>query len=533
MSRSQDVIVFDGLSFDRPIALWGGIALVTAGVVAHIPMYLMGRHNGYQLVGMPMDPYMIAGMYGILVGFGLCLYGLYPKQSGVTLRHSIQAADFAAFDDAKINRAHLALLFAMAIAVTIDVMKPTSLSFVMPGMSLEYDLKSPLNPTGTMPVALVALSGILGTVVGAFVWGELGDKLGRRATVLMAGIIFIGTSICGAMPSFYWNLVMCFAMGVGVGGMLPVCYTLLAEIIPARHRGWIMILIGADIAGAYILTSWLSAVLVPTYSWRILWLIGLPTGVPFLLLSRWIPESPRFLFERGRDEEALAVMARFCVVATQKSVRPVLAPLMSTRPRTTHLNPPFIGLNVAIWCLAISAGLVLFGFTLWIPTNLRQLGFDKADMILRNAALAGLPLTLLVAWLYRSWSTKKTLLVLTTVTAVALYTFVIFGDAVVQFKWLLYILLASLIWGINALNAVLAVYSSEIFRTSTRSRNVGSVSGLAKAGGVLIIAAVAFELAPPSIATISLLAAIPMTLAILAISAFGIETRQRPLEQMP
>ena len=56
----------------------------------------------------------------------------------------------------------------------------------------------------------------------------------------------------------------------------------------------LMVLIGADIAGAYLLTSWLSAALVPIYSWRILWLVGLPTGVLLILLNRWIPESPRF-----------------------------------------------------------------------------------------------------------------------------------------------------------------------------------------------------------------------------------------------
>ena len=110
---------------------------------------------------------------------------------------------------------------------------------------------------------------------------------------------------------------MCFLMGIAVGGMLPICYALLAETIPARHRGWIIILIGADIAGAYIFTSWLSTALVPIYSWRILWLIGLPTGVIFVMLNRWIPESPRFLLMQGRDEEAREVMSRFGAVVVE------------------------------------------------------------------------------------------------------------------------------------------------------------------------------------------------------------------------
>jgi putative MFS transporter len=120
----------------------------------------------------------------------------------------------------------------------------------------EYGLKSALNPHGDIPVALLPLAGISGTVVGSFVWGWLGDRIGRRASVLLAGVLFVTTAICGAMPGFSWNLLMCFLMGLGVGGMLPITFALLAETIPARHRGWLMVLIGGDIAGAYVITSW-------------------------------------------------------------------------------------------------------------------------------------------------------------------------------------------------------------------------------------------------------------------------------------
>ena len=53
-----------------------------------------------------------------------------------------------------------------------------------------------------------------------------------------------------------------------------------------------------------------------TYSWRILWLLGLPTGVLFILLNRWIPESPRFLLASAREADAYAVMRRFGAVAS-------------------------------------------------------------------------------------------------------------------------------------------------------------------------------------------------------------------------
>jgi putative MFS transporter len=420
----------------------------------------------------------------------------------------------------------------MMIAVTIDIMKPTALAFVIPGITLEYGLKGPLNPTGTTPVAYLSLSGIVGTVLGSFLWGWLGDRIGRRASILYAGIGFIGTSICGAMPEYSWNLVMCFVMGLAVGGMLPICYSLLAETIPARHRSWLMILVGADIAGAYIITSWIAVALVPTYSWRILWLIGLPTGLLFVLLNRWIPESPRFLLANARDEEAHAVMQRFgAVIVEQKNTELEVESQVKSR-WSQLLRGELLWLTAIVGVLALGSGLVLFGFNLWIPSNLRKLGFTDADTILRNAALIGFPLTFVVAWMYGFWSSRKTIIVLSALTAAALLGFVFVGDAVVQNRALLYVLLVIPIWGINSVVAVLSVYAAEIYPTRVRSRGSGFAAGASKAGGVAIIALVAFGIAAPSIATVALIGAIPMALAVVLVALRGVETRQRRLEEI-
>ncbi len=520
-----------GVTFHHAGAFWFGALAVTAGVIAHLPMYLMGKESGYRLVGMPMDLPMMIGMAAIVVGLLASLYGLYPG-AAATPPGGAPKVRVSAMDDAPITLAHVGLLLTMAVAVMIDIMKPTALAFVMPGMALEYDLKSPLNPGGTIPVAYVSLSGIVGTVLGSFVWGWLGDRIGRRASILYAGIGFIGTSICGAMPGFYWNLVMCFMMGLAVGGMLPICYALLAEVIPARHRGWLMILIGADIAGAYLLTSWLAAELVPTYSWRILWLIGLPTGVIFILLNRWIPESPRFLLANGRDAEAHAVMERYGAVIVPQAESGMEIEAAVKSHWAELFGPRCMRGSLVVGCLALGSGLVLFGFNLWIPTNLRKLGFAEADAILRNAALMGFPLTFAVAWLYGFWSSKKTIILLSSLTAAALFGFVIAGDAIVANRTLLYALLIVPIWGISSIVAVLSVYSSEIYPTRIRARGAGFAAGASKFGGVAIIALVIAGLATPSIAGVALVGAIPMALAALLTAMFGVETRNRTLEEI-
>ncbi|TSA40329.1 MAG: MFS transporter [Methylococcaceae bacterium] len=531
MNKSNDKVSMGGVTFHHPLAFWFGVIAVTAGVAAHIPMYLMAKDNGYKLVGMAMDMPMIVGMAFIFIGMISSLYGLYPKANSVN-DAVVSKIRVSALDDAPLNFAHVGLLLAMALAVTIDVMKPTTLAFVMPGMSMEYGLKSPLNPLGSYPAVWLALSGITGTVLGSIIWGWMGDKIGRRASILYAGIGFIGTSICGTMPDFFGNVIMCFVMGIAVGGMLPICYALLAETIPARHRGWLMILVGADIAGAYIITSWLAASLIPEYSWRILWLIGMPTGVIFILINRWIPESPRYLLANGREEEAKAVMTRYGAKIIQETSVAAELEVKIKGQWKQLFTPQFLGTTLLVTVLGIGSGLVLFGFNLWIPTNLRAMGVTDADQILRNAAMMGFPLSFLVAWMYGFWSSKKTIVILCALTAAALFGFVFVGNAIIENRPLLYLLLVVPIWGISSVVAVLSVYSSEIYPTRIRARGTGYAASASKAGGVLIIAFMSFGLAAPSITTVAMIGAIPMALAVILVAFFGTETRRRGLEDI-
>jgi putative MFS transporter len=522
-----------GISRREPLA-WLGILAIAIGVVLHLPMYLGARDMGFRLVDMDMDAAMIVGMALIVVGLGVTAYGLFPQRAVAAHDPAAARVRVRALDDARIRPAHVGLLLVMATAVTIDVMKPTTLAFVVPGFAQEYGLGSPVNPSGYPPAALLPLAGIAGTVIGSFYWGWLGDRIGRRASILLAGVLFVATAVCGSMPSYQLNLAMCFIMGLGVGGMLPIIFTLIAETIPARHRGWLMVLIGGDVAGAYVITSWLSSTLVPEYSWRILWLIGLPTGLLLIVLNRWIPESPRFLLAHGREAEARAVMEHYgAEVVTDEQTDPSVEELV--KPGFAQLlRRPLNRLTAVIVLLGLGVGLVTFGFQLWIPSNLQELGLSEvtASRILRDSALIGLPLNFLIAWLYGFWSSRKTIVLLAGLTAAALLGFALTGDRVAEDRTLLYALLVVPIWGISSITAVLVAYSSEIYPTRVRSRGTGLAAGASKVGGVLVIGVVAAALTPPTIAGTALIGAIPMALAALAALLFGVETRRRRLEDI-
>lgn len=524
---------YRGTAFGYRGIYWAGVVAVIAGVTLHLPMYYEGRDTGFRLVGMPVDLPMIAGMVLIVIGLAATVWGVIPRDHSGALESDVHIR-VRALDEVRINSAHVILMLVMAAAVTIDVMKPATLSFVLPGMTREYGLRSPLHPGGTIPAALLPLSGIVGTVLGSFLWGWMGDRLGRRPAILIAAMTFIATSICGSMPLFSLNMVMCFVMGLGVGGMLPIMFTIMAETIPARHRGWLLVLIGGDVAGAYILTSWLASALVPTLSWRILWLLGFPTGVFLILLNRWIPESPRFLLAHGRTDEAAAIMRRYgaVIVREPKTQTDIDA---RTGVKTRELfRPPFLRGSIVVVLLGLGIGLVSFGFQLWIPSNLQKLGLGEAEAsrLLRNSAIIGFPLNFLVAWLYGFWSSKRTLILLTGLTALSLFGFVAAGNSVASNRPLLSALLIMPIWGISSVIAVLSAYSAEIFPTRLRSQGGGLAAGFSKIGGVLVIALVLVAVAPPSIAGTALIGAIPLALATVFAALFGAETRKRQLEDI-
>ncbi|HEX3542481.1 MAG TPA: MFS transporter [Acidimicrobiales bacterium] len=524
-----------GITYEHPLAFWGGVGAVIVGTLLQLPMYFAARHRHYHLAGKHLTGSMLFGMALIVGGTVLTAYGLFPRLPRV--RGGVSSLRVRALDDAPITAAHVGLIIVMALAITIDVMKPTTLAFVAPGAAAEYGLKSPIHPHALgLPIALYPLSGITGTALGSFAWGWLGDRIGRRASIMVAAVMFIATSACGAMPSYQLNLVMCFLMGIGVGGMLPIIFSLVSENIPARHRGWIIVLIGGDVAGAYIIMSWLASTLAAPnrYGWRLLWLVGIPISVVLVLLDRWIPESPRFLLQHGREEEARAIMQRYGAViqAADEADVEVEGGVHGNFARL--FRRPFTGLTALLVMLAISIGVVQYGFQQWIPSNLQKLGYNEvnASKILRDSALIGFPLNFPIALLYGFWSSRGTIIIMASLTAAALFGFVVAGSSVTHNGALLHLLLIVPIWGISSLTAVTAAYASEIYPTQVRARGSGLVAAGTKLGGVAILAAVTAAVAAPSISATSLLGAVPLVVAIGLIVAFGIETRRRGLEDI-
>ncbi|HEU0148321.1 MAG TPA: MFS transporter [Bradyrhizobium sp.] len=494
---------------------------MTLGVVLHLPMFLMGRMTHYRLYGMPMGTEMYAGMAAIILGVLIAAYGLLPRNIAGQLAAS-QDIVVTPPEEAPLSLAHWTLMSVLVVALVIDIMKPASLGFTIPGMIGEYGVTK-------STASLVPFFALTGTVVGSVVWGVIADVYGRKASILLSAVMFVGTSICGAMPSLAWNIGMCFMMGAAAGGMLPVTYALLAEMMPSKHRGWALVLVGGlGAVGGYFAASGFSALLQPTYGWRILWLLNLPTGLSLVLLGALIPESAKFLLARGRREEAQAVMARFGSRA--RSATRAEAVARATGPSVALTGRAFLGKLVALSLAAICYGLINFGLLLWLPTDLVARGYSMAvsSRLLAESALIAFPTIFIAAYLYSRWSTKWSVVgsigvALAGLGGVLWLEFTGSGSPVLP--------VALLIVGTNALIAMLLPYTAESFPLRIRGRTTGTVAAGTKAGGMLaqLLAIMALV---PALDVVSLIIIVPTVGALILIAWFGKETRGRDLRDL-
>ncbi|MDR6841453.1 MFS transporter [Pseudoxanthomonas sacheonensis] len=526
-----------GISFHHPFAFWLGCLLVLAGVLAHVPMFMMGQHTHWQMVGMPMSVEMWIGMALIPVGLALSMYGLMPRME--QMRNTAQRARdhryFHIADGVPLNRAHWTLVIVLIVALAVDVMKPATLGFVMPGMSAEYEITK-------SRASLLALFALTGTTVGSVLWGRMGDLFGRRAAILLSALMFMGTAICGAMPSFNWNLAMCFLMGASAGGLLPIAFTLMAETIPAAHRGWLLVALGGiGTSAGYLLASGAAAILEPMFSWRVLWLLGLPTGALIVFLNRWIPESPRFLSNAGLENEARAVLRKFSgasSAAIEADNSPEAAgSVIDEQHPVVGMRQLLRGRHASItWGLLVCGvawGLANFGFLLWLPTNLVELGVDAkgASALLARSAILALPGIAVVVWLYHRWSSIRALVLFIALTTLSLLAFCAMSWMQLQSAAATVVATAALLISVSGVIAMLIPYAAEIYPVHLRATGSGVVAASSKFGGILGAGFGVLGFFENFLLS-ALLIALPMAISGVMLLRRGIETRGHGLEDI-
>jgi len=287
--------------------------------------------------------------------------------------------------------------------------------------------------------------------------------------------------------------------------------------------------------GGYFAASELSALLQPAFGWRIMWFLNMPTGLILIAMSPLIPESARFLQHMGRLEESRAMLRRFGAIS-QEEWAPRAREREKSAIRATNVpseTASMLGTTAALTLAALSWGFVNFGVLLWLPSALvangRSIGL--ASTIIAKSTLFAAPTVVIAAYLYSTWSTKRSLLAATAIMTLGLGALLLHELAIVPMLSNPIIPVALLIVGASGVISILLPYSTENFPIRMRGRSTGWVAGWSKIGGLVAQILSVLSLVP-SLGTAIAAVIVPALASILLVVVFGPETRGRDLREL-
>jgi MFS family permease len=160
-------------------------------------------------------------------------------------------------------------------------------------------------------VGLAGASYVAGACLGALFFGHLTDRFGRKKLFMLTlGVYTVATVLTAFSPNPAWYFAARFLTGTGIGGEYAAINSAIDELIPAHYRGRVDVAINGSFwvgaaAGSLLTIPLLNPnVIDQAWGWRLAFGLGAVLAVGILLVRRNVPESPRWLFIHGREDEA-------------------------------------------------------------------------------------------------------------------------------------------------------------------------------------------------------------------------------------
>lgn len=426
-----------------------------------------------------------------------------------------------AIDEIGFGRFQRRLLGVCGITWAADAAEILLIGFALPSITDEFGL-------GSVSGGLIATVTFVGMLVGAWLWGPLADRIGRRLGFQLTVLIFAVFGLLSAFaPNPTWLLVLRGITGFGLGGALPLDFSLYAEYLPSRHRGRNLVLLESFWALGTIAAAGLAWVLVPTVGWRPLLASSALAALLVLWIRARVPESPRYLAVMGRTEEARRIVEQIA----QDNGRPtpegdIAAPSTGAQGGLASLFlPQFRTATVMLWVVWFCISLGYYGLFVWLPTVFVQQGFTFLETYGYTflLALAQVPGYFSAAWLIERWGRKLTLVVYLAISGAATFLFAVAPSTALLISGGVLMSFFSLgAWG------ALYAYTPEMYPTVIRGTGFGYASGMTRIAGSIapILGGV--------LLSISLLVPLTLYAAAFVVGAgtvwwLGVETRGQPL----
>jgi putative MFS transporter len=447
-------------------------------------------------------------------------------------RNDTDAANLLArMEQVPFSRWHAKARIVMGSATFFDAFNALSLAFALPTLIRLWHI-SPKQS------GLLISASYVGQLAGALAFSALAEKFGRirgtTAAIAIMSIMSFGCAMAGNFPA----LLACrLVQGIGVGGEMPVAATYINELSRAHGRGRFFLLYEMIFPVGLMATGQIGAWVVPVWGWQAIFLFG---GVPGLLITFLVarlPESPRWLISKGRFREAEAIVEQM-EASTERRV-PAATPFTPAstvgqlqRGGWSELLSGFYRRRtLTVWVLWASAYFVANGLNNWMPSlynTVYHLGLRQSLRAASMTNVAQVAVLLVCAFRIdrigrRNW----------TVAAFILGggILAILGIAGAR-NVLSVMILGTLSYGIiGSTNAVLYLYTPEIYPTRMRAIGTGLATSWLRIASAVAPALVGFMVDARGINSVFLMFAGMSAVGAVAATCM-VETRGRSLEEI-
>lgn len=407
-------------------------------------------------------------------------------------------------DDLPIGRFHLKIAGLTFGAHFTD-------GYILGLIGIAFTLLSPQMQLDAFWQGLIGASALIGLFMGSLFFGWISDKVGRQKIFLISFVLITLASVMQFYAETAMSLFLCRVLiGIGLGGDFSVGHAMLAEFSPKKHRG---VLLGSFsviwtfgyVAATFVGTAMLS---LGDDAWR--WMLA-SSAIPaaMILIARiGTPESPRWLVNQGRVDEARAIVRKHLGANVE------LDETRSTETRSGYavLFSREYRKRTAFNCLFfVCIVMPYFAIYTFLPSILQKMGLAEGfgtelmlNMLLILGALIGI-------WCTVKFSRRGFLINSFIILAVALFTLAVLPSSA-AFLMVLVFGLFTLV--LSAVSNLVGVFPAESFPTEVRASGIGLATAVSRLGS-----AVSTFLLPVSVAGIGLSPTMGILAAILALGA--------------
>ncbi|WP_411374447.1 MFS transporter [Arthrobacter sp. MPF02] len=371
--------------------------------------------------------------------------------------------------------------FIICTALLFDGYDLVIYGTVLPGLLADPGQIGSFDPA---TAGLLGSWALIGVLVGSLICGAIGDFFGRRRLMLL-GIAWFSlgmfvTALTTSVPAFG---AMRFVTGLGLGVVIATAGATMAEFAPAGKRQFYNAIVYSGVPAGGVLASVMGILLHDSIGWRGLFIIGsLPLVI--LLPIAWfkLPESPRWLLARGREQDALAASQRTGVPLLEERVILEVGAAPQKSGFAAVFSRQFAAASILLGLMSFSGLLLTYGLNTWLPKIMEGYGYGRTyalffPLALNLGAVMG---GLLASRLADKGHPQRIIAATFGLATISL--------ALMTFNFPLPMLFAFIaIAGVGTLGTQVLIYGfqSNYFTTNARAAGVAWCASVGRLGGVL------------------------------------------------